>query len=67
MAAVRNVTVEKLKIRYCIVTVFISKLQPDQVLKHKISVECEFRWRWNNYSATVIRHLTDKFCYLSLF
>jgi hypothetical protein len=51
---------------YCIVAVFIYKSQPDRVLEHKITVECEFRWRWNNYSATVVRHLTDKFCYLPL-
>jgi hypothetical protein len=50
---------KKLKIKYCIVAVFISKSQPDQVLKHKISVECGFRCKWDNYSATAIRHLTD--------
>jgi len=48
MAAVHNVTVEKLKSRYCIVAVFISKSQPYQILKYKITVDCGFRWKWNN-------------------
>jgi hypothetical protein len=41
MAAVHNVTVEKLKSRYWREAVFISETQPDQVSKHKITVECE--------------------------
>jgi hypothetical protein len=29
-------------------------------------MECDFRWKWNNYLATAIHHLIDKFCYLPL-
>jgi hypothetical protein len=64
MAAARNVTVEKLRRKYYVVAVLVSKSQPNQALKHKISVECGFRLKWNNYSATALHHLKDKFCYL---
>jgi len=42
------------------------KSQPDQVLKRKITVESDFRWKWNNYLATAIHRVTDKFCCLPL-
>jgi hypothetical protein len=66
VAAVHNVTVDKLKRKYCIVSVFISKLQPDQVLKLNISVVCGYRWKWINYSATANCRLIDKSCYVPL-
>jgi hypothetical protein len=65
MAAFYNVTIEKLKRKYYTVAVFF-KSQPDQVLKRKITMESEFRWKWNNYLATEMHHLTDKFCCLPL-
>jgi len=48
------------------VAVFISKSQSDQAINHIITMDCGFRWKWKSYSATVIHHLTDKFCYLPL-
>jgi hypothetical protein len=39
---VHNVPVEKVKREYYIVAVFISKSQPDEVLKCKITVEYGF-------------------------